>query len=307
MAVETETNISTRTTSTNRIATKDQANSPQSSSDTNQLDPKTRSRVEKRASKRELRRRAHSSPPVTTSSESDQPKSKRARSVLKTSSTEVTSEVEKLVTRHYESLMTEMLSLRQTVVEVSQRTIDLTMQLNKLEMSYGAGDRPTSEIKPKPEVKCASTQSTSSVIPSVSTYLIQRNGSQKLIKSLTELKRDDLIICATHQSGESVELDPHPEMQDDSNRHRATSPAKIIGFGTRHEMTNESGWTQSPSQLKLNHVVCGAATRTLIDNGDTVSGWLPAAQHDVESEPGSEVSVNNKVSKKLRRRKRRVN
>ena len=301
MAVETETNMSTRTTSTNKIETKDQANSPESISDTTQVDPKTRSRVEKRASKRESRRRAHSSPPVTTSSESDQPKSKRARSLLRTSNTEVTSEIDSLVTRHYESIMTEMLSLRQTVVEVSQRTIDLTMQLNKLEMSYGAGDRL------KPEVKCASTQSTSSVAPSVSTYLIQRNGSQKLIKSLTELKQDDLIICATTQSGESVKLDPHPEIQDHSKRHRATSPAKIIGFGTRHEMTNESGWTQSPSQLELNHVVCGAATRTLIDNGGTVSGWLPAAQHDVESEPGSEVSVNNKVSKKLRRRKRRVN
>ena len=123
IGTETRVSTSTRATSvsTDRLQTKMQ-----------EVDEETRRNVEKRASRRESRRRSHSSPP--TSPDSDEPVHKRGRP-----STQSSKE-----SRNYDSLMMEMLALRQTVSEVNQRTIVITQQMQSvLEKTIQAkGDSP---------------------------------------------------------------------------------------------------------------------------------------------------------------------
>merc|ERR1712106_995608 len=336
MATETQTKTETRATSAINIETRNQAISTDSTMPkATELPPKeekvnavTRSRVEKRASRRS-RRRTRSSPPTSSSTASvsdaeeelKEPKAKRSRSVVKQATNRRDIEYIETVTSRckscdkvYESLMTEMLCLRQTISEVNERTTGISRQLDQVQAAGDVKSQLDLELESAlrhsqmPEVPSTSKNKSEAV----SSYLIQRNGVQKLIYRLDELTKNDLIICVTRQTGETVALEPHPELRDQQQRTRASSPTKIVGLATRDTKTNETGWASSRSRVKKNHQVYGAATRTPMGDGDVVSGWLremktQRGNDDAEESPtGSELSVNESVNNRLRRRKRRA-
>jgi hypothetical protein len=115
-------------------------------------------------------------------------------------------------------------------------------------------------------------------------YWARRNNEQLLIESLEDLQKNDVILGAMTQVGRKgpEEFEKHPELPPEISNQASSSmhtSCAVTGFATKRGA--DSGWASQLEEIPKGHKIQGVGTKTKLDNGCFVAGWLPKPEKRV--------------------------